>query len=267
VTRSPDPRNIISYRGDDASLVQAQLAALKQQQSQLFADMARGQERFRRLARSVWRVQEDERRRFARDLHDGLGQNITAILHQLEPLAASTRMNSVDSQRIERAIDLCTRALHDTRMLAHMLRPKILDDLGLCAALNWLCRSVSEGSGFAVEVDCIEDLVAANDDLATLLFRVVQEALNNIAKHAGASQALVKLSVRDGQLHLLVADDGGGCDPGVAMAADGLGSGSGLGSMRERLALFGGHLALISSPGDGTQLRAVLPLRGNPEDG
>lgn len=262
MTRAQDPRRNGQPRVENSVALQSQLAELKQQQARLFADMARGQQRFRRLARSVWRIQEEERRRFARDLHDGLGQNITAILHQLEQLADDPGLGGSAPVRVERAIDLCTRALHDTRSLARMLRPKILDDLGLCAALNWLGRSVSEGAGFTVDIDCEEDFPDPAGDFATLVFRVMQEALNNVAKHAGASHVLVKVGARDGRLHLLVADDGRGCDADIAFAADGMGGGSGLGSMRERVALFGGRLTLVSAPGDGTQLRVLLPLHG-----
>ncbi len=266
--KHPSPHDVAhaSPGVDEAEAVRTQLDALKQQQAQLFADMAHGQQRFRQLARSVWRIQEDERRRFARDLHDGLGQNITAILHQLEQLADEPGLDGAAPKRVERAIDLCARALQETRTLARMLRPKILDDLGLCAALNWLGRSVSEGAGFAVDVDCEEEFPDPGGDLATLVFRVVQEALNNVAKHASATHVLIKVGVRDGRLHLLVVDDGRGCDPDLALAADGSGSGSGLGSMRERIALFGGRLALVSSPADGTQLRASLPLHGERRD-
>jgi signal transduction histidine kinase len=262
MTRPHDPQRERTHRGD-ADPVQSQLHDIKQQQARLFADMARGQQRFRRLARSVWRIQEDERRRFARDLHDGLGQHITAILHQLEQLADDPGLGGTAPLRVERAIDLCTRALHDTRTLARTLRPKILDDLGLCAALHWLGRSIAEGGALLVDIDCDEDFPDPSGDLATLVFRVAQEALTNVAKHANASHALVNVGARDGRLQLLVADDGVGFDPDNALA-DGDGGGSGLGSMRERVALFGGQLSLVSAPGDGTQLRAVLPLRGDP---
>ncbi len=241
--------------------VQQQLDALRTQQADLFADLARGQQRFRRLARSVWRIQEDERRRFARDLHDGLGQNITAIVHQLEQLAGDPALAHPAAARAERALDLCLRALHDTRHLARMLRPKILDDLGLCAALSWLGRSVSEGAGFAVDVDCDEDFPDPDGELATLVFRVTQEALNNVAKHAHARHVLVTVGPRGHELQLLVADDGRGCDAQAALGADTQGVGTGVGSMRERVELFGGRMHLVSAPGDGTQVRAVLPLR------
>lgn len=251
---------------EDAESLQSQIAALRQQQTQLFAGMARSQQRFRRLARSVWRVQEEERRRFARDLHDGLGQDITAILHQLVQIAEDPGLAGTAPARVQRAIDLCARALHDTRTLARMLRPKILDDLGLCAALHWLGRNVSETSGFAVDIDCDEDFEDPAGDLATLVFRVAQEALNNVAKHARASHALVKVGARDGAIHLLIADDGRGFDQESVLAADPSESGSGLSSMRERVSLFGGRMTITSAIGEGTQVRAVLPLRGDLSD-
>ena len=259
--RYSDPRQTDQLRVDDLLSLQSQLTSLKHQQSELFAGLANGQTRFRDLAKSVWRVQEEERRRFARDLHDGLGQNITAILHQLEQVALEPGLPDAAHRRLDRAIDLCAHALHDTRNLARLLRPKILDDLGLCAALHWLARTVSDGAGFAVDVDCDDAYEDSNGDVATLVFRLTQEALNNVAKHAQASHVLIKISLQGDQLHLLIADDGRGCDS-VAVLAPGQSSlSTGLGSMHERIALFGGILSLISSPGDGTQVRALLPLK------
>jgi signal transduction histidine kinase len=263
--RYPDPRQTDQLRVDDLRALQSQLNTLKQDQSELFAGLARGQQRFRDLAKSVWRVQEEERRRFARDLHDGLGQNITAILHQLEQIAAEPGLPDAAQRRVERSLDLCARALHDTRNLARLLRPKILDDLGLCAALHWLVRTVSDGAGFAVDVDCDSELQDANGDIATLVFRLAQEALNNVAKHAHASHVLIRVAVHADRLHLLIADDGRGCDAGAVLAPERARLSTGLGSMHERIALFGGTLSLISSPGDGTQLRAVMPLKDGGE--
>jgi signal transduction histidine kinase len=258
--RYSDPRQTDQLRVDDLMSLQSQLSALKHQQSELFVGLASGQARFRDLARSVWRVQEDERRRFARDLHDGLGQNITAILHQLEQIAAEPDLSDSAQRRLDKALDLCARALYDTRNLARLLRPKILDDLGLCAALHWLARTVSDGAGFAVDVDCESDLQDSSGDVATLIFRLTQEALNNIAKHARASHVLIKVGMQGERLHLLIADDGRGFEPANVFAPGQASLSTGLGSMRERIALFGGVLSIISSPGDGTQLRAMLPL-------
>lgn len=258
--RYSDPRRTDQIRVDDIFAVQSQLTALKAQQSQLFSDLARGQTRFRNLARSVWRIQEEERRRFARDLHDGLGQSITAILHQLEQTACQPDLHPDVQRRLQRALDLCARTLHETRNLARLLRPKILDDLGLSAALHWLCRSVADSAGVAIDLDYDDDDQFTNKDADTLVFRLVQEALNNVAKHAHATHVLVKVGVHDRRLHLLVADDGRGFETERVVTADGTALTTGLGSMRERVALFGGTLSIVSAPAEGTQLRATLPL-------
>jgi signal transduction histidine kinase len=263
--RNSDPRQTDQLRVDDLIALQSQMASLKHQQSELFAGLASGQARFRDLARSVWRVQEEERRRFARDLHDGLGQNITAILHQLEQIAIEPDLSDSAQRRLDKALDLCARALYDTRNLARLLRPKILDDLGLCAALHWLARTVSDGAGFAVDVDCDSDFQDSSGEVATLVFRLTQEALNNVAKHARASHVLIKIGLQGDRLHLLIADDGRGFDPATVFGPGQASLSTGLGSMRERIALFGGALSLISSPGDGTQLRAALPLNDGKE--
>lgn len=215
---------------------------------------------FRRLGRAVWRVQEDERRRLARELHDGIGQNLTALKHRLAQLEDGLPAGHVE--RLQAAISLCHDTLEDTREMSRLLRPPILDDLGLEAALRWLARSVGEATGLAVELE-LECLPPLDGDLQTLLFRVAQEGLNNASKHARARSVLVRL-VRRGPLLLLdVADDGQGC---VAEQAVGKG-GSGLGGMRERLRLYGGSLQFHSAPGEGTRLRVTVPLEDVAEQG
>ena len=161
-----------------------------------------------------------------------------------------------------RSLDLCSRALHDARNLARLMRPTILDDLGLVAALHWLARTVSEGAAIDIDVECEDEAGACGAELSTLVFRFVQEALNNVAKHSAARRALVVVGVRDGQLSIVVADDGRGFDATLASR----GGGSGLGGLRERVGLFGGRFTCTSSPADGTQLRAVVPLEGSGRD-
>jgi len=211
---------------------------------------------FRRLGRAVWRVQEDERRRLARELHDGVGQNLTALKHRLA-LMGSALPPAADGLRtqLEAAIALCSATLEDTRALSRLLRPPILDDLGLEAALRWLARSIGEAGGPEVELD-VGPLPALDDDIRTLLFRIAQEALNNTAKHARARRARLRLAARTSVLELSIEDDGDGCDPVLAMRA----GGSGLGGMRERLRLYGGRLELRSAPGEGTHLSAAVPM-------
>lgn len=232
------------------------LDALRRQYQDLLERLQRNEREFRRLGRAVWRVQEDERRRLARELHDGVGQNLTAIKHRLATIAGTLPQGSTETRAaLEATIALCGDTLEDTRHLSRLLRPPVLDDLGLEAALRWLARSQGEASGLDISVD-IEPLPALDTDLQTLLFRVAQEALNNAAKHAQAGSVLLRLVARAGMIQLQVADDGRGCEPGTAMQS----GGSGLGGMRERLRLYDGRLEMHSAPGQGTRLRAVVPL-------
>lgn len=249
-----------SANSADASSVHAQLGKLRVEQERLFAQLHAGEQHFRQLARSVWRVQEDERRRLARELHDGIGQNLTALRHRLESLAAAVNFPPNLGPGLCTAIELCSTALEETRSLSRLLRPQILDDLGLEPALQWLLRSVAESSAVNIEVEIQIQGVAIDGELATLVFRLVQEGLNNMGKHAAAHNAVVRLTRRGSNLQLLIVDDGKGCDAERALKSASTGQSTGLASMRERVLLFGGHLQFRSSVGEGTQLRVTLPL-------
>jgi two-component system sensor histidine kinase UhpB len=227
--------------------LRASEAALRQSEHR----MTLAAEAARELSGRLINAQEDERRRIARELHDGIGQNLTAIKHQLAVLQAQLPAAATEeSRRLGNCIDLCAQTLEDTRQLSRLLRPQVLDDLGLEAALHWLARSVQDQGKLQVAVH-LESTPALDPELQTLLFRVCQEALTNVARHARASDALVRLDHRGGRLLLTVWDNGGGFD--VAAAA-------GLSGMRERLALYGGALRLDSDPETGTWLRASVPL-------
>ena len=231
------------------------LDALRSDYLRLLERLEANEREFRRLGRAVWQVQEDERRRLARELHDGIGQNLTALKHHLAQLEGE--LPAGQRGRMQAAIALCHETLEDTREMSRLLRPPILDDLGLEPALRWLVRSVAEAAGVAIELE-VEHLPVLEGDLQTLLFRVAQEALNNITKHAHARNVLVRLVGRGPQLLLDVADDGRGCAPERAVGS----GGSGLGGMRERLRLYGGRLELHGAPGEGTRLRVVVPHGG-----
>lgn len=247
-------------RGGEDSSVRKQLALLREQQERLFDSMQSGQRHFKHLARSVWRVQEEERRRLARELHDGIGQNLTALKHQLDALLASGALAPELAARVQGAVALCAGTLEDTRALSRMLRPQILDDLGLEAALRWLARSMGESAGFAVELDIGALPAPLDPEFSTVLFRVAQEALANAQKHAQARNVVLRLSHRADQLQLLVVDDGCGCDVDAAFAKSSNGHSTGLASMRERVRLFGGRFSLTSQAGEGLQLRVTLPF-------
>ncbi len=236
------------------------LQQLQAQYGRLLDRLEANEREFRRLGRAVWNVQEDERRRLARELHDGLGQNLTALTNRLVRLRDALGEQAPElCGQAEEAIALCRGSLEDTRQLSRLLRPPILDDLGIEAALQWLARSVDDSGPMAVVTE-IEPLPALEGEVQTLLFRVAQEALTNAVRHASAQSVLLRLAERDGAVHLQAIDDGLGCDVERALRS----GGSGLGGMRERLRLYGGRLELRSAPGQGTRLRAVVPLRMEP---
>jgi two-component system sensor histidine kinase UhpB len=245
--------NSSDVRGDS-------LAELRRQYAALVHRLESNQNDFRRLARSAWRLQEDERRRIARELHDGIGQNLTALKHQLAAVQASLPpAQSELAARLDASIALCGQTLEDTRQLSRLLRPQILDDLGLAPALQWLVRSLGDAGGLRVELD-LAAVPTLDAELQTLVFRIAQEALSNVVRHAGASHAVVRLATRAPGLWLTVWDDGGRWRIGATGDGEARGDGSGLTNMRERLEAYGGRLQVESDPASGTWLRAVLPL-------
>jgi len=248
----------VSHEPAPATLAE-QVDQLRAQHRLLLERIDSGEARFRSLARSVWRVQEEERRRIARELHDGIGQNLTALKHTLALIGSAAGDNPQLRGGVETALALCSRTLQETRELSRLLRPQILDDLGLAAALNWLARTLAADGGpqIDVEFDAREEI---DGDLRTLVFRVVQEALTNVVRHAGAAHAIVRIIQRGDALDVLVWDDGAGCDSVDALGAASAGSSGGLSGMRERVELHGGQLQFESSPGGGCRVRCSLPL-------
>ena len=237
----------------------AQIERLRAEYGALLQRLEANQQDFFRLARSVFRVQEDERRRLARDLHDGIGQNLTALKHHLALLRdALAPGQELALARTETAAALCAQTLDETRQLSRLLRPQVLDDLGLEAALRWLARTLGEPGGVRCEIQ-VDDLPTLEGDLQTLAFRVAQEALTNVVKHARASHAWIRAEVRAGWLRIEIDDDGQGCPPESIRS----GIGSGVGGMRERVRLHGGRFALSPRPGGGSRVQAAVPLDGN----
>ena len=236
------------------------LDQLRDRYQQLLDRIEDNQSQFQKLARSALRVQEDERRRIARELHDGIGQNLTAIKHQLAVLQAQLPANaSGEAERLGACIALCAQTLEDTRQLSRLLRPQVLDDLGLAAALHWLARSVQAPGKLEVAVH-LDPLPELDAEVQTLLFRVCQEALSNVVKHANASDALLRLGARGGRVQLTVWDNGSGFDVANAAGSGRRGLAAGLSGMKERLAIYGGEMRVDSDADSGTWLRASVPV-------
>ena len=205
----------------------------------------------RRSGKLVLRAQEEERRRVARDLHDEVNQALTAILLRLEALAQET-----PPERVAEVIELkrlASQAMDELLNLARQLRPTALDDHGLLAAVEAQIQGFGERTGIEVSIETSGDIVDLDEETQTVVYRVAQEALANVGRHAGASRVDMSLSVTDA-VELMVRDDGTGFDPVSAR-----GHGLGLEGMAERARLVGGELDLRSSPGSGTELTLRVP--------
>jgi two-component system sensor histidine kinase UhpB len=194
----------------------------------------------RESARRALAAQERERTRIARDLHDEIGQSLTAA------------MLIIDRGRAEEAREAVREALEEVREIARRLRPEALDDLGLASALAALTLEVGNRTGLAVERRIEPGLPALAPEEELVVYRVAQEGLTNVARHAGARHAWVTLQRCDGRVTLEVRDDGRGFAPGSAEG------GAGLRGMRERALLVGAALAVESGAG-GTTVRLTLP--------
>jgi signal transduction histidine kinase len=208
----------------------------------------------RDTVRRVVEAQELERRRLARELHDETGQALTSILLGLKAIRAAA--SDTEAERAEADVrNLVVQALQDVRALAVELRPSALDDFGLVPALERLAATFEERSGIRTVVESSLGDERLPAEAETVLYRLVQEALTNAARHAGAGRVDIVLTRRAGGVSAIVEDDGRGFEAGEARE-DALG----LVGMRERLALLGGTLAIESARGEGTALVAYVPV-------
>jgi signal transduction histidine kinase len=198
-------------------------------------------------------AQELERKRLARELHDETGQALTSILLGLK---AVEEAKSEEQMRAAAADlrELVVATLQDVRRLAVELRPSALDDFGLVPAVERLAATVGEHTRIQVSVGAELD-ERLPGEVETVLYRIVQEGLTNVVKHADAREVRIRVSRRDGHVTASVEDDGRGFDP--AVMRDG---GLGLLGMRERVALLGGRVEIDAQPGSGTRLVVEVPL-------
>jgi two-component system sensor histidine kinase UhpB len=200
----------------------------------------------RHAGRLVVRAQEEERRRVARDLHDEVNQSLTAILLRLEALAQDSPGSAEEVAEVKRLVN---RAMDELLSLARTLRPTALDDHGLVPAISAQLQRFSNATGVWTRFDHNGNPGALDVERQTALYRITQEALANVGRHASASRVEVDLAVTNGSAELRVRDDGGGFDPAAVSASD---AGLGIRGMAERARLAGGQLDVRSSRGGGT---------------
>jgi signal transduction histidine kinase len=221
----------------------------------LLDDLMRERDRIRRLATKVIHAQDEERARIARELHDATAQTMAGVVLQLSAAERSCT-GSETATKLHEVRQTMTSALEDVRTLSHTIYPRVLEDLGLRAALHWLARRTRETSGLEVGV-ILRGSGTFPAPVASALYRVAQEALLNAVRHASATTVELRLDTDSWYATLEVEDDGIGFSAGDAEARR---PGMGIFSMRERVALVDGVLSIDSAPGRGCCVRASVPL-------
>ncbi len=213
------------------------------------------------LLRKLITAHEDERRRIARELHDEAGQALTALILNLE--VAERAAAPEEQTRLGRLRGIAEDTLGELRKMIYDLRPTILDDLGLAAAIRWYVKEAVEPQGLRVDLSIagLEQRLPAH--METAVFRIVQEACTNVLKHATASHARVEVTVSGGHITIGVQDDGQGFDP-AAIPRSREGRGMGLMGMQERAELLGGTWKVFSRPGSGTRVDVMIPVEAVP---
>ncbi len=216
----------------------------------------------RALSERVINAQEEERRRIARGLHDEIGQTLSMLMITLERMEAQLPPGTADlGQQLAAACQMAGRTLDDLRKVVYGLRPTMLDDLGLAAAIRWYARSSLEQAGVRVNFGTFDEGMRLEARLEITLFRIAQEAINNIVHHAQARSVFIELERQNRQVCLRLEDDGRGFD--VAQTNDQALRlrRFGLLGIRERADLVGGRVDVVSAPGTGTCLEVSVPLR------
>jgi signal transduction histidine kinase len=231
------------------------ILALESETARHYKEIATARAELKQLSARLVELQEDERRSISRELHDEVGQSLTGVLVEMANLSVHIRnrdLNAV-SVKADEIKKLLENSISVVRNMALLLRPSMLDDLGLVPALEWHAREVSKRTGIRVKIAAEQVPEDLPEEHKTCIYRIVQEALHNSVRHSSASNVRVTVRQQGRRLLLSVEDDGTGFNPQRAR-------GLGLLGMQERVSHLGGDFQIDSTPGHGTVLRAVLPL-------
>ncbi len=220
--------------------------------NQMVATLEKTIDDLRTVSRRLLSAEEAERRRIAHEIHDELGQTLTALRFSLSMVAR----NSPQSASLQAVQDMAAEAQEKARTLSHELRPAMLDDIGLIATLEWYIDRVEQRANLAIGLDAALDEQSIPIEMKTTLYRLVVEALTNISKHAEASSAEIVLRHSDGQVRLTITDDGRGFNTATLAATPSLG----IAGMRERVNLLRGEFSIESQIGLGTKIDVTLPV-------
>jgi signal transduction histidine kinase len=227
------------------------LVRLEREAAGRFADATRAEAELKELSARLVRAQEEERRALSRELHDELGQSFSSIAMETGNLL-DLDWNDDARGRLEAVRDLAGKGVDVTRNMSLLLRPSMLDDFGLAPALQWQARETARRTGMKVHLTAAEVADDLPEEHKTCIYRIVQEALNNAARHAQARNVQVTVRDEPDRIHVTIQDDGGGFDPQRVR-------GLGLLGMQERVRHLGGRFVVDSSPGRGAVLTVELP--------
>jgi len=240
--------------------VEEALRKSEQHYGELLEQSRRMQEELRLLSRQLLSAQEEERKRISRELHDVIAQTLTGINVRLATLKQDALSNIGGLERnIDRTQQLVEQSVNIVHRFARELRPTVLDDFGLIPALHTFMKSFKEQTGIHVSLSAPTAVNNVNSDKRTVLYRVAQEALNNVARHAQASQAEVRIEKLDGAICMRIIDNGKGFVEERVLHAK-MSKRLGLLGMRERLEMVNGNITIESTPGKGTTVLAQIPL-------
>ncbi|HTU32276.1 MAG TPA: PAS domain S-box protein [Candidatus Acidoferrum sp.] len=223
-------------------------------------DRKRSEEELRKLSTRLLSLQDQERRRIARELHDSEGQNLSLLLMSLSKLKRTCEKLDPDARTLlTESIEIANECLREVRTLSYLLHPPLLDEFGLISALQWYVEGFSERSGIGVSLDVPAALNRLPAEMETSLFRLVQEGLTNIHRHSGSETAEICLVCDHRELRLKIEDHGKGMTAAEISGTNGAARGVGLASMRERVRELGGNIEIASEAGR-TQINVTLPM-------
>ncbi len=255
--------------------LQASVQTLEDRIAERTRELQNATDKLRELSARLLQAQDEERRRLARELHDGVGQLLAALSMNLTTLGdEKNQLSRVAREILDENDGLIEQASREIRTMSHLLHPPLLDEVGLESALLWYVDGFSERSKIAVRLQLPQDFSQGLPrDLALSLFRIVQECLTNIHRHSGSLTALVRIERSPHEITLEVSDEGRGIPPALqSTISSGASSGVGLRGIRERIRQFGGRFQIRSGE-DGTSITAVLPIpaakekaTGRPDD-
>jgi PAS domain S-box-containing protein len=254
------------FSAEDVQLLEsiASQIAIAVENARLHQEVQRKDESRGELLGEIFSIQEEERRRIARELHDETSQSLASLAASLEAVAGTLPSdNDKVRTRLRKVGQVAIDILDEVHKLIYELRPTLLDDLGLVAAARWLADNNLSAAGVCVTFKTAGKVKRLPSKLETTLFRVIQEAVNNIARHAHAAKADVSLNFKRGEIVVRIKDDGDGFDVEEAISSRDRPRGLGLLGMKERVELLKGALNIRSRPGNGTEIDITIPV--NPE--